>query len=102
MTNCSNRSSRSNSSSRGPQAVALTPTCKRARTSEPEFNVLNGLNDLNGLNTYEVLMIGSGTLTKQIASYLARTGYEALNDDALREEVPDVSVLTRLLTASHL
>jgi 2-methylcitrate dehydratase PrpD len=29
-------------------------------------------------------MIGSGTLTKQIASYLARTGYEALNDDALR------------------
>src|SRR5215470_5344185 len=29
-------------------------------------------------------MIGTGTLTKQIASYLARTGYEALNDDALR------------------
>lgn len=29
-------------------------------------------------------MIGSGTLTKQIAGYLARTGYEALNDDALR------------------
>ena len=29
-------------------------------------------------------MIGSGTLTKQIATYLARTGYDALNDDALR------------------
>ena len=29
-------------------------------------------------------MIGSGTLTKQIASYLARTGYPALNDEALR------------------
>ena len=29
-------------------------------------------------------MIGSGTLTKQIAGYLARTGYEALDDDALR------------------
>ena len=29
-------------------------------------------------------MIGSGTLTKQIAGYLACTGYEALNDDALR------------------
>ncbi len=29
-------------------------------------------------------MIGSGTLTKQIASYLARTGYQALNDEALR------------------
>ena len=29
-------------------------------------------------------MIGSGKLTKQIAGYLARTGYEALNDDALR------------------
>src|SRR6266436_2626202 len=29
-------------------------------------------------------MIGSGTLTKQIAGYLARTGYEALNDEALR------------------
>ena len=29
-------------------------------------------------------MMGSGTLTKQIAGYLARTGYEALNDDALR------------------
>ena len=29
-------------------------------------------------------MIGSGTLTKQIAGYLARTGYEALNDDAAR------------------
>jgi 2-methylcitrate dehydratase PrpD len=29
-------------------------------------------------------MIGSGTLTKQIASYLARTGYQALDDDALR------------------
>src|SRR5215813_6752580 len=30
-------------------------------------------------------MIGSGTLTKQIASYLSCTGYDALNDDALRE-----------------
>ena len=29
-------------------------------------------------------MIGRGKLTKQIASYLARTGYEALNDDSLR------------------
>jgi 2-methylcitrate dehydratase PrpD len=29
-------------------------------------------------------MIGNGTLTKQIASYLAHTGYEAINDDALR------------------
>lgn len=29
-------------------------------------------------------MIGSGTLTKTIASHLARTGYEALNDDAIR------------------
>ena len=29
-------------------------------------------------------MIGTGTLTKQIASYLARTGYDALDDDALR------------------
>jgi 2-methylcitrate dehydratase PrpD len=29
-------------------------------------------------------MIGSGTLTKQIASYLARTGFDVLNDDALR------------------
>jgi len=29
-------------------------------------------------------MIGSGTLTKQIAGYLVRTRYEALNDDALR------------------
>src|SRR5499427_1845304 len=29
-------------------------------------------------------MIGSGTLTKQIAGYLTRTRYEALNDDALR------------------
>ena len=29
-------------------------------------------------------MIGSGTLTKQIAGYLARTGFDALNDDALR------------------
>ena len=29
-------------------------------------------------------MIGSGTLTKQIAGYLARTGYQALDDDALR------------------
>ena len=29
-------------------------------------------------------MIGSGTLTKQITSYLARTGYGALSDDALR------------------
>src|SRR4029434_9953582 len=32
----------------------------------------------------EETMIGSGILTKQIASYLARTGYEALNDEALR------------------
>lgn len=29
-------------------------------------------------------MIGSGTLTKQIAGYLARTGYDALDADALR------------------
>jgi 2-methylcitrate dehydratase PrpD len=29
-------------------------------------------------------MIGSGTLTKQIAGYLARTGFDALGDDALR------------------
>ncbi len=29
-------------------------------------------------------MIGSGTLTKQIAGYLARTGYEALDGNALR------------------
>jgi 2-methylcitrate dehydratase PrpD len=29
-------------------------------------------------------MIGSGTLTKQIAGYLARTGFDALDDDALR------------------
>jgi 2-methylcitrate dehydratase PrpD len=29
-------------------------------------------------------MIGSGTLTKQIASYLARTDYDALDEDALR------------------
>ena len=29
-------------------------------------------------------MIGSGTLTKQIAGYLPRTGFDALNDDALR------------------
>lgn len=29
-------------------------------------------------------MIGSGTLTKQIAGYLARTGFDALNDDALK------------------
>lgn len=29
-------------------------------------------------------MIGNGTLTKHIASYLARTSYEALNEDALR------------------
>src|SRR5262245_2895190 len=29
-------------------------------------------------------MIGSGTLTKQIAGYLARTGYDALDTDALR------------------
>ncbi len=29
-------------------------------------------------------MIGSGTLTKQIAGYLARTGFDALDTDALR------------------
>ena len=29
-------------------------------------------------------MIGSGTLTKEIAGYLARTGFDALDDDALR------------------
>jgi 2-methylcitrate dehydratase PrpD len=29
-------------------------------------------------------MIGSGTLTKEIAGYLARTGYEALDDAAVR------------------
>jgi 2-methylcitrate dehydratase PrpD len=29
-------------------------------------------------------MIGSGTLTKEIARYLARTGFDALDDDALR------------------
>jgi 2-methylcitrate dehydratase PrpD len=29
-------------------------------------------------------MIGSGTLTKQITGYLARTGFDALDDDALR------------------
>lgn len=29
-------------------------------------------------------MIGSGTLTKQIAGYLARTGFDALDDGALR------------------
>ncbi|MSP40804.1 MAG: MmgE/PrpD family protein [Deltaproteobacteria bacterium] len=29
-------------------------------------------------------MIGSGTLTKQIAGYLARTGFDALDDDARR------------------
>lgn len=29
-------------------------------------------------------MIGTGTLTKQIAGYLARTGYDALDADALR------------------
>ena len=29
-------------------------------------------------------MIGTGTLTKQIAGYLARTGFDALNEDALR------------------
>jgi 2-methylcitrate dehydratase PrpD len=29
-------------------------------------------------------MIGSGTLTKQIAEYLAHTGFDALDDDALR------------------
>ena len=29
-------------------------------------------------------MIGSGTLTKEIAGFLARTGFEALDDDALR------------------
>jgi 2-methylcitrate dehydratase PrpD len=45
---------------------------------------LNDLNSLNGWNYSEETMIGSGTLTKQIAGYLARTGYEALDDDALR------------------
>jgi MmgE/PrpD N-terminal domain len=35
-------------------------------------------------SSIEETMIGSGTLTKQIASYLACTGYGALNDDALR------------------
>jgi MmgE/PrpD N-terminal domain len=35
-------------------------------------------------DSVEETMIGSGILTKQIASYLARTGYEALNDEALR------------------
>src|SRR5262245_46183852 len=29
-------------------------------------------------------MIGNGTLTKEIAGYLAHTSYEALDDDALR------------------
>jgi len=29
-------------------------------------------------------MIGSGTLTKQIAGYLAHTRYEAMDDDAVR------------------
>ena len=29
-------------------------------------------------------MIGTGTLTKQIAGYLARAGFDALDDDALR------------------
>jgi hypothetical protein len=29
-------------------------------------------------------MIGSGTLTKQIAGYLARTGFDALDAEALR------------------
>src|SRR5258706_15154458 len=29
-------------------------------------------------------MIGTGTLTKQIAGYLARTGFDALDSDALR------------------
>src|SRR6266508_2109041 len=29
-------------------------------------------------------MIGSGTLTKQIAGYLPRTGFDALDGDALR------------------
>jgi 2-methylcitrate dehydratase PrpD len=29
-------------------------------------------------------MIGNGTLTKQLAGYLVRTGYEALNDGAVR------------------
>src|SRR2546426_5925044 len=37
-----------------------------------------------GTSCIEEIMIGSGTLTKQIAGYLARTGYEALNDDAAR------------------
>jgi 2-methylcitrate dehydratase PrpD len=32
----------------------------------------------------EEIMIGSGTLTQQIAGYLARTTYEALDGDALR------------------
>src|SRR5262245_54527851 len=29
-------------------------------------------------------MIGSGTLTKQVAGYLARTGFDSLNEDARR------------------
>jgi hypothetical protein len=36
------------------------------------------------LHLARLKMIGSGTLTKQIARYLARAGYEALNDGALR------------------
>ena len=31
-------------------------------------------------------MIGTGTLTKQIASDLARTGFDALDDDALARD----------------
>jgi 2-methylcitrate dehydratase PrpD len=37
-----------------------------------------------GTRSIEEIMIGSGTLTKQIAGYLVRTGFDALDDDALR------------------
>jgi hypothetical protein len=66
--------------------VALTPTRKRG---EELGTVVQRFERVERFKRFELLarlkMIGSGRLTKQIASYLARTDYEALNDDARDE-----------------
>ena len=56
--------------------MALTPIRKRARNSEPEFNVLNGLNDLNVLMVFILTLAFTFTAPAQGADKL-RIGYGA-------------------------
>src|SRR4030095_4218915 len=66
-------------------ALTLTLSRKRARELGTGVQLFERLERFHRFKLFERLkMIGSGTLTKQIAGYLVRTGFDALDDDALR------------------